>query len=64
MGAFLQAADLKDQLLRALADMENLRTRTRRDVDNAKQFAIQVRQQLYGYELAAMFAASPSDGYV
>jgi molecular chaperone GrpE len=36
-----QAADLKDQLLRTLADMENLRTRTRRDVDNAKQFAVQ-----------------------
>lgn len=35
-----EAVALKDQALRALADAENARTIARRDVDNAKQFAV------------------------
>lgn len=31
---------LKDQMLRVAADMENLRRRTKRDVDDARQYAI------------------------
>ena len=34
-------AALQDSYLRALADMENLRTRTKKEVDSASQFAIQ-----------------------
>lgn len=33
-------ADLKDQILRTLAEMENLRRRTERDVKDAKQYAV------------------------
>ena len=32
---------LKDRLVRTLADMENLRTRTSRQLDETKQFAVQ-----------------------
>lgn len=35
-----ESADLKDRLLRALADAENIRRRAQRDVDDAKQFGI------------------------
>jgi molecular chaperone GrpE len=35
-----QAADLKDKLLRALAEMENLRRRTERDVADARAYGI------------------------
>jgi molecular chaperone GrpE len=39
----LQADELKDKLLRTLADMENLRDRTARTTAETKQFAVQVR---------------------
>ena len=39
---FLQSQDVKDKLLRALADMENLRERTARTTQEAKTFAVQV----------------------
>lgn len=35
-----ELGDLKDRSLRALADAENARTIAKRDVDNAKVFAI------------------------
>jgi molecular chaperone GrpE len=35
-----EAADLKDRLLRALAEMENLRRRTEREVGDARSYAI------------------------
>lgn len=35
-----EKADLKDKLLRTLADMENLRRRTERDVADAKTYAV------------------------
>ncbi len=35
-----EAADLKDKLLRALAEMENLRRRSERDVADARQYGI------------------------
>jgi len=35
-----EAADLKDKLLRTLADMENLRRRTEREVADARAYAI------------------------
>ena len=35
-----QVSDLKDQLLRSLAEQENIRAIARRDVDAAKQFSI------------------------
>jgi len=35
-----EAADLKDRLLRTLADMENLRRRTEREVADARAYAI------------------------
>src|ERR1700678_898092 len=35
-----EAADLKDRLLRPLADMENLRRRTEREVADARSYAI------------------------
>src|SRR3954463_364451 len=34
------AADFKDKMLRALADMENLRKRTEREVADARQYGI------------------------
>jgi molecular chaperone GrpE len=36
-----EAADYRDKWMRAQADMENLRTRTRRDVDEARLYAVQ-----------------------
>lgn len=33
-------AELKDRLLRTLAEMENLRQRTRREVDEAQTYAV------------------------
>ena len=36
-----QAADSKDQALRTLADMENLRRRTDRDLENAHKYALE-----------------------
>ncbi|KAF9971780.1 Mitochondrial matrix cochaperone [Actinomortierella ambigua] len=36
-----QLADMKDRLLRTLADMENLRARTTKEVNNTKDYAIQ-----------------------
>jgi molecular chaperone GrpE len=38
--ALAAAADFKDRLLRTLADMENLRKRTEREVADARQFGI------------------------
>lgn len=38
----LQVDEMKDKLLRTLADMENLRDRTERQIAANKQFAIQV----------------------
>lgn len=38
----LQVEKLTDALKRSLADMENLRVRTAKEVDNAKKFALQV----------------------
>lgn len=38
----LQVAALKDKLVRLLADMENLRDRSARQVESAHKFAIQV----------------------
>ena len=35
-----EAADLKDRLLRTLAEMENLRRRTARDVHDARAYAV------------------------
>lgn len=35
-----EAAELKERLLRALADMENLRRRTQREVEDARKFAV------------------------
>jgi hypothetical protein len=40
----LQVSHLTDTLKRNLAEMENLRMRTSREVENAKKFAIQVRE--------------------
>ena len=37
----VQAEDFKEKLVRTLADMENLRERTARQVSEAKQFAVQ-----------------------
>ncbi|KAF9178490.1 Mitochondrial matrix cochaperone [Haplosporangium sp. Z 767] len=36
-----QIAEIKDRLLRTLADMENLRQRTAKEVSNTKEYAIQ-----------------------
>jgi molecular chaperone GrpE len=36
-----QAAEMKDKLLRTLADMENLRERSARQIDSNKQYAVQ-----------------------
>src|SRR5437867_757783 len=35
-----QVAELKDRLLRTLAEMENLRSRTAREVEDARKYAI------------------------
>lgn len=35
-----EAADLKDRLLRQIAEMENLRRRTEREIGDAKQYAV------------------------
>ena len=35
-----QAAELKDRLLRTLAEMENLRGRTAREIDDARKYAV------------------------
>lgn len=35
-----EVAELKDRLLRTLADMENLRRRTQREIEDARKFAI------------------------
>ncbi|KAJ9061517.1 GrpE, mitochondrial [Entomophthora muscae] len=37
----IQIAELKDHYLRSLADMENLRQRTKKEVENSSNFAIQ-----------------------
>lgn len=37
---------MKDQVLRTLADMENLRERSARQIESNKQFAVQVRRDL------------------
>ena len=44
----VQADDLKDRLLRTLADLENLRERTARTTAEAKQFAVQVGGRVGG----------------
>ena len=35
--------DTKEKMLRAYAEMENVRQRAKRDIDTSRQFAIQVR---------------------
>jgi molecular chaperone GrpE len=40
-GHAAEAADMKDRLLRALAEMENLRERSARQIESNKQFAVQ-----------------------
>ena len=35
-----EVADLKDKLLRTLAEMENLRRRTEREIADARQYAV------------------------
>ncbi len=35
-----EAGDMKDQLLRTIADMENLRRRTEKEIKDAKQFSV------------------------
>ncbi|PLW76213.1 nucleotide exchange factor GrpE [Cohaesibacter celericrescens] len=35
-----EASDMKDQLLRTIAEMENLRRRTQKEVQDAKQFSV------------------------
>jgi molecular chaperone GrpE (heat shock protein) len=37
---------MKDRLLRALAEMENLRERSARQIESNKQFAVQVPSRL------------------
>ncbi len=49
----LQAEDLKDKLLRTLADMENLRERTARTSAETKQFAVQVSLHFSGSAAAS-----------
>ena len=44
----LQVERSKDQVLRTLADMENLRERSARQIDTNKQFAVQVQPDLHG----------------
>ena len=39
-----QAKQAKDQLLRSLADMENLRQRSAQQIDTNRKFAVQVCQ--------------------
>lgn len=39
-----QVAALTDSLKRSLAEMENVRARTAREMDGAKKFAVQVGQ--------------------
>ena len=39
-----QVEELTDGFKRSLAEMENVRDRTRREIDTAKKFAIQVRE--------------------
>ena len=41
-------AKLTDQLMRSLAEMENVRTRTTREVENAKKFGSQVMRHRLG----------------
>ncbi len=50
-GCCWQGEDMKERLLRTLADMENLRERTARATAEAKQYATQV-------QLAAPVAAA------
>lgn len=38
----MQVQQLTDSLKRALAEMENVRARTTREVENTKKFAVQV----------------------
>lgn len=47
-----EAAESKDRLVRTLADMQNLRERTARQIADTKQFAVQVcgREAGLGYE--------------
>ena len=53
----LQLADMKDRLTRVLADMENLRQRTNRQMDQARNFAIQVASQFWHRVLQAACCA-------
>lgn len=45
---------LKDGLLRSYAEMENLRERTRREVDSSKKFAVQVGKMLLNNKKAIL----------
>lgn len=42
-----QVESLTDSWKRSLAEMENVRVRTTREVENSKKFAIQVRRQAH-----------------
>lgn len=42
-----QIREMEDRLLRTLADMQNLRDRSERQIAQNKQFAIQVWQPVY-----------------
>jgi len=59
-----EAADLKDQLLRTLAEMENLRRRTERDVADARTYAVSAFARdvvSVGDNLARALSAVPED---
>jgi molecular chaperone GrpE (heat shock protein) len=45
-----QAKQAKDQLLRSLADMENLRQRSAQQIDTNRKFAVQVGR-VHGHTL-------------
>lgn len=46
---------MKDKLLRTLADMENLRERSARQIDTNKQYAVQVRYMICRLVLACIY---------
>jgi molecular chaperone GrpE (heat shock protein) len=50
----MQAAGLKDKLLRSHAEMTNLADRHRKEKENLQNYAVQVRTTLLGHTLPAM----------
>jgi hypothetical protein len=57
----LQVETLTDSLKRTLAEMENLRARTAREVDVSKKFAIQARAEPGAY-VHVPLATSSAEG--